>query len=178
MLLHRQTPGYLWPCIYCRSRYIFFRRLVFLCIASECCNCSYPKDCSIKHGMELKLEKEYYFTSPSCYSSQYNNHLHARIQMRCTVKWYRGKMRISSWVWMVGQCGWHLTRCLVSVKPLQSSGFYPWQRSAGNYSNLPIKNIITQSASVPQVTENACTCRQGRLLSDTRAHTTVILWYQ
>lgn len=79
-------------------------------------------------------------------------------------------MRISSRVWMIGQCG-YLTHCEVAVKPQQSSGFYPWQRSAGSYSNLSIKNIITQSAFALQVTENACTCRQSRLLSHIHVHT-------
>lgn len=93
------------------------------------------------------------------------------LKSNCNVLSSVAEARWESWFWMVGQWGWYLTRCLVSVKPLQSSGFYPWQRSAGNYSNLSIKSIITQSTSALQVTENECTRRQGRLLSDTRAHT-------
>jgi len=73
--------------------------------------------------------------------------------------------------WMVGQSGQHLTRCWVSVKHPQSSGFDPWRRSAGNHSNLSIKDRIPQSTFAQQI---ACTCEHAHTLSsptNTNTHT-------
>lgn len=89
--------------------------------------------------------------------SQFNDGLHSRTIRKCSVKLCGGMLRYR--VLLMGQHE-NLTRCLVAVKPPQSSGSCPWQRSAGSYSNLSVKNIITQSAFARRVAENASTCRQ------------------
>lgn len=89
--------------------------------------------------------------------SQFNDDLHSGTMLKCSVKLCGSMLR--SRVLLMGQRE-NLTRCLVAVKPPQSSGSCPWQRSAGSYSNLSVKNIITQSAFARRVAENASTRRQ------------------
>lgn len=57
----------------------------------------------------------------------------------------------------------NLTRCLVAVKSRQSAGSGPWQRSAGNYSNLSVTKTKTKKKHNDKINVGAAShgnCKQ------------------